>query len=67
MKARKATTKKPTARRASNGGGKKGGEMVTFTPTRNLPLTINGVTIEVQAGVETTVPANYKTQYDNAS
>jgi hypothetical protein len=41
--------------------------MVTFMPTRNLPLTINGQTIEVQAGVEATIPANYKAQYDAAS
>lgn len=62
----KAKSKKPAAKRVTR--AKPTAErMVTFTPTRNLPLTINGQTIEVQAGVEATVPANYKAQYDAAS
>lgn len=41
-------------------------EFVTFTPTRDLPLTLNGETIDVQAGVEVTIPVTFKALYDNA-
>lgn len=62
----KATKKKPT--RPKNGGGKKGGEaMVSFTPDRTLPLTVNGRTIEVHAGSKATVPVSFKAVYDAAN
>lgn len=59
-KKKTAAKKKPVARKTAKP------RMVTFTPDRDLPLSIGGVTIEVQAGVETTIPAEYKTIYDNA-
>lgn len=59
---------KPRSKPARKSGGKKGGEtMVEFTPTRTLPLTVNGRTIEVHAGAATKVPAEYKAVYDAAS
>lgn len=64
MKAK--ATRKPV--RPARSVGKKGGEaMVKFTPTRNLPLTIDGRTIEVHAGTPAEIPATYKALYDSAS
>jgi hypothetical protein len=70
MKAKTVTrvTKGKTKAASISGGGKKGGEtMVEFTPERSLPLTFDGKTIEVQAGVKTTLPPHYKAIYDAAS
>lgn len=40
--------------------------MVSFVPTRTLPLTVNGRTIEVHQGAKAEVPSSYKALYDAA-
>lgn len=51
-------------KRATKGTPRRG--QVEFTPDRSLPLTVNGRTIEVEAGTKTKLPPEYKAVYDQA-